>query len=62
MIHGLLHLMGYGDKSEDQISLMREKEEYYIAKFDLFLRLDYSTFFKTSNEFKSLNPLIWILK
>jgi len=36
MIHGLLHLMGYGDKSEDQISLMREKEEYYIAKFDLF--------------------------
>jgi rRNA maturation RNase YbeY len=27
MAHGLLHLMGYGDKTEEEISLMREKEK-----------------------------------
>ncbi len=33
MVHGLLHLIGYTDKSEDDIHVMREKENYYIAKF-----------------------------
>jgi len=33
MVHGLLHLMGYGDKSSEQIRLMREKEEDYIENF-----------------------------
>ena len=33
MVHGLLHLMGYGDKSPDEIRLMREKEDYYIDTF-----------------------------
>ena len=33
MVHGLLHLIGYSDKSEDDIHVMREKENYYIAKF-----------------------------
>lgn len=33
MVHGLLHLMGYGDKSPDEIRLMREKEDYYINTF-----------------------------
>ena len=26
MAHGLLHLMGYGDKAEDEVKQMREKE------------------------------------
>lgn len=26
MAHGLLHLMGYGDKTEDEVKQMREKE------------------------------------
>jgi probable rRNA maturation factor len=30
VIHGLLHLCGYGDKSEDESRLMREKEDYYL--------------------------------
>lgn len=30
--HGVLHLCGYGDKSSEEILLMREKENYYIAK------------------------------
>lgn len=33
MVHGLLHLIGYSDKSEDDIHVMREKENYYIATF-----------------------------
>ncbi|PHR98874.1 MAG: rRNA maturation RNase YbeY [Leeuwenhoekiella sp.] len=27
MAHGLLHMCGYGDKTEEQISVMRSKEE-----------------------------------
>ena len=30
MVHGLLHLCGYGDKSDDEIKLMREKEDFYL--------------------------------
>jgi probable rRNA maturation factor len=33
MIHGVLHLLGYEDKSEVQIRTMREKEEYYLDLF-----------------------------
>jgi rRNA maturation RNase YbeY len=32
-VHGLLHLCGYKDKTETESKNMREKEEYYIAKF-----------------------------
>lgn len=31
-IHGVLHLMGYKDKSDVDVKEMREKEEYYIKK------------------------------
>lgn len=31
MVHGLLHLLGYHDKSEQEISEMREKEEAYLS-------------------------------
>lgn len=31
MIHGILHLCGYGDKTPEDIALMREKENYFIA-------------------------------
>lgn len=30
MVHGLLHLCGYGDKTEEEIKLMREKEDFYM--------------------------------
>ena len=30
MVHGLLHLCGYGDKSEEQVTEMREKENTYL--------------------------------
>jgi probable rRNA maturation factor len=33
MVHGLLHLFGYGDKTEEDIRMMREKEDFYITKF-----------------------------
>lgn len=33
MSHGVLHLMGYGDKSDKEISLMRKKEEEKIKMF-----------------------------
>lgn len=33
LAHGLLHLMGYGDKTESEISLIREKEDQNINKF-----------------------------
>lgn len=30
MIHGVLHLIGYKDKSDKEKKLMREKEEFYL--------------------------------
>ncbi len=30
MVHGLLHLIGYDDHTEDQIREMRAKEDYYL--------------------------------
>ena len=31
MIHGVLHLMGYGDKTESERQVMRKKENHYLA-------------------------------
>jgi probable rRNA maturation factor len=33
LVHGLLHLLGYPDKSEEEASVMRSKEELYIKLF-----------------------------
>ncbi|MBO0330900.1 rRNA maturation RNase YbeY [[Muricauda] lutisoli] len=33
MSHGILHLAGYGDKSDDEIKRMREKEDEKIKMF-----------------------------
>jgi rRNA maturation RNase YbeY len=30
MYHGVLHLCGYGDKSENEKQTMREKEDFYL--------------------------------
>lgn len=31
MVHGVLHLLGYDDKTEKEISIMRRKEDYYLS-------------------------------
>lgn len=31
LIHGLLHLMGYADKTPDEKELMTSKEDYYLS-------------------------------
>lgn len=31
MAHGILHLCGYKDKSEEEKALMRNKEDYYLS-------------------------------
>ena len=33
MIHGILHLIGYNDKTDDEKEIIRKKEDYYINKF-----------------------------
>ena len=30
IIHGILHLLGYNDKTEEQKALMTQKEDYYL--------------------------------
>ena len=30
MVHGVLHLIGYDDHSEEDIRIMRSKEDYYV--------------------------------
>ena len=30
MVHGLLHLIGYDDHTEEEIATMRSKENYYL--------------------------------
>ena len=31
MVHGLLHLLGYNDKSKQDAKLMRSKEDFYLS-------------------------------
>jgi len=31
MVHGVLHIIGYKDKSEEEAKLMREKEDFYLG-------------------------------
>jgi rRNA maturation RNase YbeY len=33
MVHGLLHLLGYKDKTDRESNLMRKKENYYLSKY-----------------------------
>jgi len=33
MVHGLLHLLGYKDKKKEDKTLMTEKEDFYIKRF-----------------------------
>ncbi len=33
IIHGMLHLCGYGDKSDGEAKVMRAKEDFYLALF-----------------------------
>jgi len=35
MIHGVLHLCGYDDHEEEDIKLMRKKEEEYLKKLEV---------------------------
>jgi probable rRNA maturation factor len=32
MIHGILHLCGYGDKTQNEIEIMRDKENIYLSQ------------------------------
>lgn len=34
LAHGVLHLCGYKDKTEEEEQLMRNKEDFYIAKYN----------------------------
>ena len=34
MIHGVLHFVGYNDKADDEISVMRAKENQYLKLFE----------------------------
>ncbi len=34
MAHGVLHLIGYDDKSDDEVKIMRQKEDEYLAKMN----------------------------
>ncbi len=31
MVHGLLHFLGYKDKTDEEITVMRRKEDYYLG-------------------------------
>lgn len=33
LAHGILHLCGYKDKSEEEQAMMTEKENYYLSKY-----------------------------
>jgi probable rRNA maturation factor len=36
VVHGVLHLCGYGDKSDEEELVMREKEDFYLNKLKGF--------------------------
>lgn len=33
LAHGILHLLGYKDKTEEEITVMRQKEDFYLNFF-----------------------------
>jgi probable rRNA maturation factor len=33
-IHGILHILGHDHKNKKQASLMKEKEQYYLKKYE----------------------------
>ena len=33
IIHGILHLIGYNDKTDGEKEIIRKKEDYYVNKF-----------------------------
>ena len=35
IVHGILHLIGYDDHTEEDIRVMRSKEDYYLSLLDL---------------------------
>ena len=35
MVHGILHLIGYDDHSDEDIKQMRSKENYYLSRREL---------------------------
>ena len=35
IVHGILHLIGYDDHNEEDIEMMRKKENYYLSLRDL---------------------------
>jgi probable rRNA maturation factor len=35
MFHGILHLTGYNDKTEEEQRIMRQKEDFYLGEVDL---------------------------
>ena len=30
MVHGILHLIGYDDHTDEEVKVMRSKENYYL--------------------------------
>ena len=43
IFHGVLHLCGYGDKTESEIKTMRAKEDFYIKQFHKVPRITVSS-------------------
>lgn len=37
MLHGVLHICGYGDKTEKEIIKMRSKEDYYLQELNAII-------------------------
>ena len=35
IVHGILHLIGYDDHTDEEIKIMRSKENYYLSLYDL---------------------------
>ena len=35
VVHGVLHLIGYDDHTDEDIKMMRAKENYYLSLYDL---------------------------
>ena len=43
IVHGLLHLIGYDDHSEEDVKVMREKENYYLEMRKKLLYLSFAS-------------------
>ncbi|MBA3315681.1 MAG: rRNA maturation RNase YbeY [Planctomycetota bacterium] len=56
LVHGLLHLVGYDDLTDDEKAIMRERERYHLSRWNLRPVYAESSELEGSDAFPAVDP------